>query len=323
MVATSEEDFRLLAKESRRQCRNLIGGRRMTSGSMLISFALVLAACGSAGHGYVFDLGTDEAGTSFPQQGDAALSGALDAYIEDSKHIAVTFVTLSCDGGCATVQAVGAGGEPPYSFAWEDGSSNAVRKVCPTSTSSYTVTVTDTGSSGEFPHAAETAKASVTAAVLECSDGGLAGAHDGGVAGCTTLATIVPSGAVSGAPGTGDAGAESCASSASGTIAAISAETMLQAGEEYELVENTAGSVLVGPAPVWSYYASANDCNAPAGGQSLGSMTFDPNTPVQGLCFRASTAYAHINWYSSSLAAGVASGSWQICHGCDHADAAP
>jgi hypothetical protein len=124
---------------------------------------------------------TDDGGLSFVS-GDAGGPGPLDAYVEQDK-IAVRFITLSCSGDCATVEAVGTGGYPPYTFAWDDGPTNATRQVCPTSTTAYSVKVTDTGSASEFPRPPESVQVGLAANVLACPDGGEAGvspAQDGG-----------------------------------------------------------------------------------------------------------------------------------------------
>jgi hypothetical protein len=95
----------------------------------------------------------------------------------------VKFITLSCSDDCAEVEAVGTGGYPPYTFAWDDGSTSATRKVCPTSSTSYRVTVTDTGTSGEFSRGPETVQVSLPANVIACPDGGSnAGACNGDAA---------------------------------------------------------------------------------------------------------------------------------------------
>jgi hypothetical protein len=141
----------------------------------LVVLALVLAdGCGSRG-GYSLDVGNnDDAGVGSFTTADADVPDALTARIEDN-DIAVTFVTLSCSDACATVEAVATGGNAPYKFSWDDGSVGAVRKVCPTSTTSYTVTATDTGMSGEVVRAPETARAFLTAKVIACPDGGSPG----------------------------------------------------------------------------------------------------------------------------------------------------
>jgi hypothetical protein len=87
--------------------------------------------------------------------------------------VTVTFVTLSCAGECALVQAVASGGNPPYSFAWDDGSTAAMRQVCPSPTSVYGVKVSDTGTKGELGHPEESVHLPLTAKVLSsCADGG-------------------------------------------------------------------------------------------------------------------------------------------------------
>jgi hypothetical protein len=104
--------------------------------------------------------------------GDASDRGdALGAQIERN-HVAATFITLSCAEGCAQVEAVATGGNPPYTYAWDDGITSASRHVCPTVSASYYLTVSDTGTSGEFARAPETAQASLTAEVIACPDGG-------------------------------------------------------------------------------------------------------------------------------------------------------
>jgi len=141
--------------------------------SLLASSVALIAACGSS-EGPVLSgagPGGDDAGPVFEPGSDAGGGAAFDAYVEQNQ-VAVTFVTLSCSGDCAAVQAVGTGGHPPYTFEWDDGSTTAARRVCPTSSTKYSVKVTDTGTSGEFARAPETVQRSVTADVVACPDGG-------------------------------------------------------------------------------------------------------------------------------------------------------
>jgi hypothetical protein len=144
---------------------------RMRAG-MVISMAFA-AGCGSARNDYSLPVGDDDAGGAFA--GGDATTGPLDAYIEEG-HVAIKVVTLSCADACAVVEAVATGGHPPYAFAWDDGSTSASRQVCPTSDASYFVKVSDTGSTGEFARAPETAKATLTADVIACPDGGVSDA---------------------------------------------------------------------------------------------------------------------------------------------------
>jgi hypothetical protein len=66
---------------------------------------------------------------------------------------------------------------PPYSFSWDNGSTNPARTVCPSANTDYVVTVKDTALSGELPRAAETVAVPLKAIVGACRDGGVA---DGG-----------------------------------------------------------------------------------------------------------------------------------------------
>jgi hypothetical protein len=136
----------------------------------LLAFAV---ACGSASRsGYALDVGDDaDAGNLYLQSGGDAAVAVLDAFIEQNR-VAVHVVTLSCEGQCAQVQAVAIGGNPPYTFVWSDGTKGATRSLCPSTTSSFDVTVTDTATSGELARPSQTARASVTADVLACPDAG-------------------------------------------------------------------------------------------------------------------------------------------------------
>jgi hypothetical protein len=148
--------------------------------SGVLAVALV-TGCGSRGAGAdSLDVGMDDSGGQFVGD-DATTAGALGAYVEQNR-IKVTFVTVSCSGTCPTVEAVGTGGKPPYTFAWSDGLKTSTREVCPASTTRYQVTVTDTATTGEFATSAASAQASLTADVLACPDGG-AGSADAGPSG--------------------------------------------------------------------------------------------------------------------------------------------
>ena len=105
------------------------------------------------------------------------------AGIQDPGGVTLDVVTLACAGHCFEVEAVARGGYPPYSYTWEDGSANAVRKLCPDETQTFSVAVTDRGSRGEeFSREAETVHAEVTAEVLACPDGGVSTpVVDGGI----------------------------------------------------------------------------------------------------------------------------------------------
>jgi hypothetical protein len=150
-----------------------------------LPLAALALGCGSSGGS--LDVGTDEGGLSsvFPGT-DASGQGAFDAYIEQN-DVTVKFITLNCSGDCATVEAVGTGGYPPYTFRWDDGSTSAMRKICRSPSTNYTVKVTDTGTSGELARAPETVQVPLTAKGLACPDGGLLACSDGGGAGSGVL----------------------------------------------------------------------------------------------------------------------------------------
>jgi hypothetical protein len=127
-------------------------------------------------------VGSDDAGGGTfvgpATEGGSAQSLAVQIQQND---LAVTVVTVGCSGACADVEAVASGGTPPYTFAWDDGSSLAKRTLCPRSDTSYAVTATDTGTTGELGQAPQTARASVTADVIACPEGATdGGAPDGG-----------------------------------------------------------------------------------------------------------------------------------------------
>lgn len=134
------------------------------------------AAADHGGAGGVFGSGAGSpgaGGTEVISIGDAGVLGSLDAHIEHD-GVEVEVLTLTCAGACADVKAVAKGGYPPYSFAWEDGSTAPIHHVCPDATRRYKVSVTDHGvQSGEIRQMPMTVTASVTADVLLCPEGGI------------------------------------------------------------------------------------------------------------------------------------------------------
>ncbi len=114
--------------------------------------------------------GTAGAGGSLPQAGtDTMTGGDLGLHVEDAKAIEVDVVTVSCVGECVEVTAVAKGGNPPYAFTWDDGSSDVTRTLCPDADTTFTVTVTDTEVvDSEFSMPQQQASANVAAKVLEC-----------------------------------------------------------------------------------------------------------------------------------------------------------
>ncbi len=156
--------------------------------------AAAALGCGGGGNAYSLPVGSDDAGGGSFLGDDAGSTGTFDAHIEEN-HITVTIVTLTCAGDCASVEAVATGGHPPYTFAWDDGSTSASRMVCPTSSTRYAVKVTDTGSSGELTRPAQTVQVPLTADVLACPDGGSAPGPCDRLTDSTTASGANPSGA--------------------------------------------------------------------------------------------------------------------------------
>jgi hypothetical protein len=113
-------------------------------------------------------VGGDDDAQSFTP-GDAGGLAAFDADIERDQ-IAVKFVILNCASDCATVEAVGTGGYPPYSYEWDNGSTAATRTVCPVSSTSYHVSVSDTGTTGDNTRPPQSVRVPLPAYVLACTD---------------------------------------------------------------------------------------------------------------------------------------------------------
>lgn len=111
---------------------------------------------------------TNTGGTGPSPTSDA---DGLAVKIEDASHVSVTLITVSCSGECSDVQAVASGGYPPYKFVWEDGSTSATRKLCPTEHTTFRVTATDTGiTSAEFAQAPEAVTAQIETQLEDCRD---------------------------------------------------------------------------------------------------------------------------------------------------------
>jgi hypothetical protein len=271
--------------------------------------------CGSAPNNYNLPVGSDDGGGSFAGGDASAGAGPLDAFIEQN-GVHVTLVTLGCAGDCATVQAVATGGNPPYDYAWDDGSTNPVRSVCPASNVRYSVTATDTATTGEFPHPASTVKVPLEADVFACPEAGPSGADAGD---CETILTVTPPSSTVTGPG-----GMVCSTGSTGSISAFAATVPLAMGQEYEIEEDVTGTLLLGSAPpLWDFYGVSGDCAATSGGELLGSLTFDPGTPHQSFCFTATADHAAIDWTSNAVAAGVGQGVYQLCKGCGRGSTSP
>jgi SprB repeat len=278
----------------------------VTSAVLCAFAASVAVGCGSASKDYDLPVGFDDAGGSFV--GGDASAEPLDAYIQENE-VQISIVTVSCAGECATVQAVATGGNPPYTFSWDDGSTSTVRTVCPAANTHYSVKATDTATTGEVPRPAQSVQVPLEANVLRCPDGGGA-VEDAGD--CQTILVVTPPSSTLMGPG-----AVSCSSGSTGAITAFGVSVPLAAGQEYEIDQDVTGMLLLGsPAPLWDLYAASSTCSATTSGQHLGSLTFDPGTPHESFCFTANANYAAIDWTSNAIAAGVGQGVYQLCKGC-------
>jgi hypothetical protein len=247
--------------------------RRVRSVGLLL--ATLVVGCGSSAGNPYSPLGSDDGGGGSFLGGDASVSGALDASIEQD-HVAIRFITLSCAGDCASVEAVATGGHPPYTFAWDDGWTNATRRVCPTSDTNYQVKVSDAGSSGELTRPAQTVEVPLTADVIACPDGGTS---DGG--GAPTVYWANWTQVTPGTPG-----------SATGTLSPPSGDVQVSyAGEVDPESATTGGTTLSGVGPVTfappSTFLSATVANAPPptgmialAGTGMVAQTITFSTPV-------------------------------------------
>lgn len=155
-------------------------------GLLVLVGSVSLAACASdSGRrgevGIYEDAGSGAAGSA--GIGNPAGSGgspvqhvdrALEVEVQDVEGMTIEIVTLRCSGECADIEAVARGGNPPYTFEWQDGSREPARRVCLSGDAQLVVEVTDTAIAvEELGYEARTVQAEVTVDVLECEDGGV------------------------------------------------------------------------------------------------------------------------------------------------------
>lgn len=122
--------------------------------ALLVSCVCMLAACGDQRLvvGDVEDAAPQDAQVPFPLPDSGTLP--LDAGATDNTALTVALydgtgpvgatIVGECQPGCVDVEAIAAGGHPPYSFRWQDGVTGARRSICDRNVS-YEVTVTDSG----------------------------------------------------------------------------------------------------------------------------------------------------------------------------------
>ena len=151
-----------------------IAGTRPLAGSNSTagSFSFAGTSAPAAGNGGVL---IADAGATPPSP-----TGGIAALISQN-NIEVSNLTLGCKQPCADLEVLAYGGHPPYTFAWEDGTKDAKRHVCPSMDSVYRVTVSDTAiETPEFGIAASTIERSVQVKVVGCptEDAGVQEAKD-------------------------------------------------------------------------------------------------------------------------------------------------
>jgi hypothetical protein len=113
--------------------------------------------------------GTVAAGSGAGEAGVETLSGQ----IEDSLDAPIEALSVECAGDCVDVEVTARGGQAPYTFLWEDGTTTATRKVCPEASTTLTATITDTGEgSEEFGRVAQSVTVSLTVEVVGCDEPG-------------------------------------------------------------------------------------------------------------------------------------------------------
>jgi hypothetical protein len=93
-----------------------------------------------------------------------------DATLEGGMPLQVAVEATGCQAGCRSLVAAATGGTPPYHYQWSDGASAASRLACSAPDGgAWSVTVTDTPTSGEFATPAQVQTATLQGMPLACS----------------------------------------------------------------------------------------------------------------------------------------------------------
>jgi hypothetical protein len=104
---------------------------------------------------------------------DAGARGELHVSILNPDNVVLSVVTLGCPRECVDVTAVASGGQTPFAYRWDDGSTEASRRLCPTQSAQFKVTATEASAAGvEFPAPPRSAVATLVVDVSACQDAG-------------------------------------------------------------------------------------------------------------------------------------------------------
>jgi hypothetical protein len=143
-----------------------------------VALGLATASCGSSGS-YSLDVGAG---------GDAG--PAITPFGQDDAGAASLAVTASssaatvCPGQCVDVGASASGGQAPYAYAWDHGlaTDGGAARACPSVTTTYTVTASDSSAQngGELASPTHTGSATVTVVVSPCAADAAAPPGDSG-----------------------------------------------------------------------------------------------------------------------------------------------
>lgn len=97
------------------------------------------------------------------------MGDALRVHIEGPAQERIERIDLPCTSQCVQVAAVVSGGQPPYHYAWSDGTTAPQHAVCRDTSGPLKVTVSDTGvSSAEFGSPATSAEVTLQTGAVDC-----------------------------------------------------------------------------------------------------------------------------------------------------------
>lgn len=231
-----------------------------------------------------------------PQQSE----NALGVEIQDDAGMTVELIVIACGGACIELQAVASGGNPPYAYRWDDGSTEQTRTLCFDEASTVAVSATDTAiDTEEFKRDALTTRTEADASVLACPDAGVTdGSMPEGNA-CESLVT-------EGLPW------DTCDTAADWVIPL---PAPLEAGESYSL--RVTGEGLFVPDGAWDIeiWGSNNECTLET---RLGAMR-ELNGPNDvTMCLVPEQRFTHLVYHLvSGSAAKLSTFEYTLCSGCE------